>query len=191
MFKNPYLKKFQEIFGTTYPTWENSPSIEAFQQRDKLSAKYAWVVPTHQAIKEIVKCNPIIEIGAGTGYWADLIERCGGDIIAFDNQASHFKNGQWGVHYKVEHGDQTKVLEYPNRNLFLCWPPMSDMAFECVKNSLGNFVIYVGEGSGGCNATEEFFKIIADEFEEHVSLRIPQWLGLHDYFNIYKRKDSL
>src|SRR5579883_1374914 len=46
--------------------------------------KYAHAIPTNTALTAIADFAPIIEIGAGTGYWAFLLRRRGVDIICYD-----------------------------------------------------------------------------------------------------------
>jgi hypothetical protein len=36
---------------------------------------YAYATPTPQAIDALLTCSPLVEVGAGTGYWASLIEK--------------------------------------------------------------------------------------------------------------------
>ena len=37
-------------------------------------------------MREIVRHTPLIEIGAGSGYWAMCLARAGADIIAYDSR---------------------------------------------------------------------------------------------------------
>ncbi len=61
------------------------------------------------------------------------------------------------------------------------------MAFECLQAYQGKRLVYIGEQSGGCNATDEFFDRLEQEWEEVASHRIIQWSGLHDYIVVYER----
>lgn len=47
---------------------------------------YAFAVPTAAAIEVLKQHSPLVEIGAGTGYWASLLQKAGGDIVALDSQ---------------------------------------------------------------------------------------------------------
>lgn len=47
---------------------------------------YAFAVPTTKAIAVLKRHCPMVEVGAGTGYWASLVREAGGDITALDCQ---------------------------------------------------------------------------------------------------------
>ena len=42
----------------------------ALEERNQFVRKYAWAVPNMAAINEIARHGKVVEIGAGTGYWA-------------------------------------------------------------------------------------------------------------------------
>lgn len=54
-------------------------------QRAELVRRYAWAVPDAAAIAALAARSPLVEIGAGTGYWARLLAAAGADIIAYDD----------------------------------------------------------------------------------------------------------
>lgn len=71
--------------------WRKNPTKAGLEcganlmKRDYLVHRYAWAVPSPQAIKWIAeRCPRIVEIGAGRGYWAKLLAGAGVDILAFD-----------------------------------------------------------------------------------------------------------
>lgn len=51
-------------------------------------------------------------------------------------------------------------------------------------------MLLIGEGNGGCNADDELFQRLADEWEEIGDFSIPQWPGIHDYIALYRRKTA-
>mgnify|MGYP001603501330 CR=1 FL=1 len=86
---NPYLKKFHHICGEEYDSMQRMihqrrSFLSEILAREILVRLYAWAVPTEEVIRTLVKHAPIVEIGAGTGYWAHLIHQMGGDILAYD-----------------------------------------------------------------------------------------------------------
>lgn len=159
-----------------------------YRYRHELVVKYAWAIPDDEVINTIVKYSPIIEVGAGTGYWASLIAEQGGDILAFD--ISPYTNCQANnQHYLVQQAEESIVKNYSNRSLFLCWPPYKEpMAHDCLKNYKGDTLIYIGEFRGGCTADNKFFDLLEKEWELIEEQNIPQWETMHDYLSIYKRK---
>ena len=51
---------------------------------DPIQRLVSFGIPSAAALEAIARHGPIIEVGAGTGYWAGLLQAMGVDIIAFD-----------------------------------------------------------------------------------------------------------
>jgi hypothetical protein len=181
---NPYLQKFRDA----------QDFYQRFDHRSELVRQYAWAVPTPDVVAEIVKYSPIIEIGAGTGYWARQIQLAGGNVLAFDKAPPGLsKKKNWYDHqttyFNVQRGRASKIKKHPDRTLFLCWPPYStSLAHDCLSLYRGNVFLYVGEDRYGCNGDRAFWKLIGAEWEEERYMEIPQWDGLHDNFHVFTRK---
>lgn len=165
--------------------------------RHPLTQKYSWAVPSGNAIKMIAKHGPVIEIGAGTGYWAHLLRKAGVDVLAYDRAPPWMRKNSW--HHKarktwtsVHYGRPNKAKKHPDRALFLCWPPYNDpMAADCLRHYTkagGETVIYVGEGGYGCTGDEVFHDALKRDWEQAGAVMIPQWYGLHDELWVYRRK---
>ena len=64
-----------------------------------LCKKYSWAIPDERALQILESFAPLIEIGAGKGYWARLLRDRGVDILAFDkykyncDSSTAFKSG--------------------------------------------------------------------------------------------------
>lgn len=131
-------------------------------------------------------------MGAGNGYWASLLKEAGADILAFDYAPPRTQKNFWfkktNEFGEVKFGQSRLLRKYPDRTLFLCWPPMSEMASQCLENWKGKHLIYIGESCGGCTANDDFFEQLERDFEEIESLDIPQWPGIHDTLTIHQRK---
>lgn len=165
--------------------------------RDEGIAKYSFAVPSNEAIEKLVKLSPVVEVGAGLGYWASLVEKAGGDILAYDlkvNEQGHVKHYMTGKFVEpfcsVQQGDAESVVElYSDRTLFLCWPPYDrDMAYLCLKKYVecgGKTLVYVGEDEGGCTANDAFFKLLYSLNPVEENIPIPSWFMVHDYMTVY------
>jgi SAM-dependent methyltransferase len=69
--------------------------------RDELAPLYAWAIPSPGSIAWIVDVldgTPLLEVGAGRGYWAALLAQAGIDVVAFD-------------HHPPQHGGNRYVTE--------------------------------------------------------------------------------
>jgi hypothetical protein len=83
----------------------------------------------------------LVEIGAGKGYWASLLEARGADIICFDKKVPK------SAYKKVTKGGPAVLRSQPSsRNLFLSYPDENEsMAIECLRQFTGDYIIHVGE----------------------------------------------
>ena len=176
-------------------TFERWPSWQANRVRQEMVRRYAWAVPNDQAIQAIVERSPIIEIGAGRGYWAKLVaQEAGGDILAFDinppnKEGRNYYHSEIGMFLPVTYGGVSKVRTYPDRTRLLCWPPYHrEMGHKALKHHTGNCIIYIGEGDGGCTGDDGFHAHLTTHFEEVCVIDIPQWPCIHDHMWIYERK---
>jgi hypothetical protein len=174
--------------------WELSRGIgrEIDRQRFATAMQYAWSIPTQTAIDMIVACGPIVEIGAGTGYWARMISEAGGDVVAYDAAPPETVDNRFcnQIQYfdVVPGGPETAAL-FPERALLLCWPPYREsFADECLQAYLGDTVIFIGELEGGCCASDAFWLRLDDEFDKVGDVVAPQWPGVHDEVVVYRRK---
>ena len=160
-----------------------------FKHRTPCCMVFSWAVPTERALKFIGKHGPVVEMGAGTGYWAGLLRAYGYDVLAldkepYDNAQAKF---QWS---KVEKGvaeDLSKVD--PARNLFLCWPPYaSPMGYDALMHFKGKRVFYIGEGYGGCTGDDAFHELLEERFVHEHTMLIPSWPAVHDSLTMWVRK---
>lgn len=181
--RNPYYTKAKPWYD----------KYHGYLHRMDLVIEYSWAIPTQEAIESIlVHANKFVEMGCGTGYWARLITRLGGNVIAYD-----FENDQNEYHHKstffevnyVKKGEYDHILKHGDRALLLCWPPNADvMAFEYLKRYTGDTVIYIGEGYGGCAGDDAFHELLDLRYILIETISIPQWDGMHDKVFVYKRQ---
>lgn len=188
-FKSILLKRGSYDFSW----YELELTTGLFYLRENLIKKYSWAIPNAKAIRTIENYakNGLIEIGAGTGYWCYLLSKVGVDCVAFDSKPYENQckgNDRKWFEVKVGSVEQLLLPENQHRTLFLCWVPYeSDLGTDCLKLFQGEYFAVVGEGKCGCCATDEFFEYLDDRFEWLENVRIPQYFGVHDSLDIYKK----
>lgn len=174
---NPYLDLYLEL--------KDQPAEFQLSVRKKLIWAYAWAIPSHEAIQALREMSPLIEIGAGTGYWTWLLRQAGENVIALD------KNPEAPPHWTlVERGNEESVQAHGDRTLFLCWPSYQEpMAVKALSNYTGSHVVYVGEWKGR-TADDEFHRLLTDSFDLEREIPIPTWPGYSDRLFFFKRRSS-
>lgn len=82
-----------------------------------LTENYAEAVPSTEALDALAELGPLLEIGAGAGYWARLLQDRGVDVLPVDRER---RRAPWT---DVATGDHHTAADYRGRALFVCWPP--------------------------------------------------------------------
>ena len=154
-----------------------------YHSRHQCTLKYSYAIPNKEAIVTITKYSPIIELGAGTGYWARLLKKNECSIVCYDNKSWGFR----AKYFKVKKGSYNVLPRYKRHTLFLCWPPYnSSFAYDCLSRYIGQYFLYIGEANGGCCGCDKFFELL-NKWNLIKEISIPQWNGIHDRLFIYSR----
>ena len=100
------------------------------RSRDLMAAMFSWAVPSETALALVARYSPLVEIGAGTGYWAHLLRERGADVVAYDiappaTHENHYHSKR-ECFFPVQLGSDASVAGHHDRTLFLCWPPYED-----------------------------------------------------------------
>ena len=163
-----------------------------WRQRDAWISRYSFAIPTAEIIARLAQFK-LLELVAGTGWWAALIKAAGGDIIATD-KASPLTGSNYpqkiGSYVDLEQIDATSaVAKYPDRDLLIIWPCLNKRwSLNAIRAlSPGRTVIHIGE-PGGCTATGAFYEYLANNFDEAETHWLPNWNGIHDHLYIHQNK---
>lgn len=91
----------------------------------------------------------LLEVGAGTGYWAWQLAQLGVDVLAVDRvppDANPDVDRPRPFHPLTLEDAATAAARHPQRVLMLAWPPMEEpMDLEALTAYRGDTVITVGE----------------------------------------------
>ena len=140
-------------------------------------------------IRKIASHGPIVEMGAGRGYWAWCLSQIGCDVLSFNEDVppQDYKFGMYShLFHPVQVGTPSTLKYHGDRTLLLVWPPYDDpMAADCLRHFKGKFLCYVGED---CTADDTFHEVLNDCFEQIAWLPMSTWPGIHDSLFVYRRK---
>lgn len=177
---NPYLQEFNQI----------KHDMNDHKFRHDLVKQYAWAVPNNEAIEAIKTIGKaVLEIGAGSGYWAKVLSSVGVQVLAFDNRNGGYEfSKDW---FTVNNGSVEQIKANADKALMLCWPNYDDpFAFnatiEYMRNK-GKTLIYIGESTWGCTGCNKFHKLLDKCWKLEKVIDIPQWSMIHDRLYIYTR----
>lgn len=189
--ENPYWDEILKLDADPHSTlwkpdgWGISRLLKGemiLPPREELVQRYAWAIPNPEALaflKKTLEGKSLVELGAGTGYWAWQLTQLGIEVEAYDLTPSN----KW---YKVEKGSFESVAESSADTLMLCWPERGPMAAKSVEVFRGKHLLYIGEGAGGCTADDKFFEIV-DSWHYEASFHHITYGGLKDSIHFYSR----
>ncbi|TFG37253.1 MAG: hypothetical protein E4H39_02500 [Syntrophobacterales bacterium] len=194
--ENPYLTEISEILDALKTKKVPNLSVALSEYRPELITKYAFSIPVMETLEIIAGYSPLVEIGAGTGYWAMCLAEAGAEIEAFDIKPPDentpydwFDTNYWfgDTWYTVGEGDESMAAACPEMALFLSWPmPESPMAYNALqhyKGAGGHTVIYIGDArsSGDERFHDELLSLTIVE-----NRRIWSWPGVEERLIIGK-----
>jgi hypothetical protein len=177
-------------------------TINEFLVRDRFIAKFGFAILDDKTVEKLRCFAPILEVGAGSGYWTYELTKAGIDAIATDPGTGCYGHGNrycgwaepWCSITRITGADAVK--QYPDRTLLMVWPDLGhdgepDWPFETIAAYTGQTILYVGEGNGGCTGTDAFHHCLEECFEEVDQFAIPQFWGIHDRLQIWQRNRTM
>jgi hypothetical protein len=144
----------KDDFDNSLVRLEEDVKVSDFRDREEallaLAQRYSYVYPTPGILAMLSELGPIVEVGAGTGYWAYRLRMLEVDVVAYDQAPPdgelvnryHARTETWTP---VREGDQTVLLRHPDRALFLCWPPLYSSLGNCLSYYRGDVLAYIGD----------------------------------------------
>lgn len=162
--------------------------------RTLLRRTYSWAIPNQAALRALAALAPLVELGAGGGYWAKLLRERGVDIVAYDRwpPPAAGRQGGWArkLWSEVRPGTTDVLAEHRDRTLVLCWPSPGHnedcWAAELLRRHQVEQLVFIGEAWGGCTGSNAFHQLLDQRFQLIQELKIPRFSGTNDQLWIYR-----
>lgn len=152
--------------------------------RELFTDECSWVMPTSKNLKIIGDAlkftgfNSVIDAGNGTG----VVGRWLNKLYGTETVGCNINN------YPLDRGEERDILdllsEYNSLDkvILLSWPPYKDSMANDVWEAMlpGQYMVYIGEGVGGCNADKSFFDSIKGCEVAFTSDDIDRWPYIND-----------
>jgi hypothetical protein len=190
--ENPCLELMTMLLAAPRELW---PALELEERRRELASLFSWGVPNERALEVLAAHAPLVECGAGMGYWSALLRARAVDVAAYDaappgaetNAYHALPRGPWtaieredSMHAARRHGDRTLVL---------CWPPFDDdrASYAVLRAYRGDTLVYIGERGEGATGSVRFHRELALNWSLEEEVRLPNWPRLRDTLVVYRR----
>lgn len=184
--ENPCLDLFRHLV-----TARPSPLLDLAERRRELASLFSWAIPTDAALALLARYAPLVECGAGMGYWLALLRARGVDALGYDRsrpgRANAYHRGARPPWTKIGRVSSVEaVRRHRDRTLVLCWPPYDDdgASYEVLRAYRGEVVIHIGEDVSG---SVRFHRELALNWTPQEELELPHWPRLHDRVVVYRR----
>lgn len=162
----------------------------------ELVRAYSEAIPTLEALRLLATLSPLVELGAGAGYWARLLRDRGTEIVAYDPVAPESNDWTAKLHAwtEVRPGDAvTAITEHPDRVPFACWPPrpygyMSDV----LRTYCGTKIALITDGRflGLEDHADPLYDVLESEWILDERVQLPHWPGRHDSLMTWRLKST-
>jgi hypothetical protein len=202
--QNPYWDIIRQMplssegFGPECPTniYVSPRGVWTLADPGELASVYSYSICSPGDVrwfKRVLGGRPVIEIGAGGGYWAWQLRQAGIRVRAYDPApVGEIFNCHAAYSWaEVELGDADDAGRFPDHVLFMSWPSPESAggrwAADALEQYEGDTLIYVAYPSA-C-ATDEFYKMLetdwhlADVAPDHVA-----WWLMNDSLSLYTRR---
>ena len=158
--------------------------------RMKFIRTFGFAILNVETVQLIREYSPILEVGAGTGYWTMELAQAGVDILATDpTPGMYFEGSSLWTNVDMINGPEA-MEKHPGRNLLICWPDREEWPSEVVAEFNCRHIIYVGEPRDGCTGNKRMFDILDERYELETRLEIPRFQKIHDQLEIWRRMDA-
>ena len=186
------------VFDRDYSYSDLNKTYTTTHKERSAYTKYNFALLTHEfllSIKDMVvdlEITKVVELGVGAGWLSFWLEKYGITVLdSIDNMSGSWEWIKSPIKIKKQSAI-SYVQKHPEIQLFiLCWPFMDNVATRIWKAMIPNqYLLYIGEGGGGCTANDRFFEATkSNEEEDNWNLRqsFRSFWGIHDYPLVFKK----
>ncbi|MES1913577.1 MAG: hypothetical protein MHM6MM_005762 [Cercozoa sp. M6MM] len=182
--------------------------LDLYDEAAQAGEEFCWAIPSDKALDIISKLgDKVVELGAGSGYWAQLLSHRGLHVDAYDMYTHTEQNDDSGraAFFHVQKGGPSVLKQAHHRDsvLLLCYPDedvaegsTESMARECLRHFSGDTVVVCGEMFGDTlMQNTPFGRTCGGDFQLHLAthyhcvlrMPLPSWPLSRDVMTVWKR----
>jgi hypothetical protein len=163
---------------------------ELATSRKAFTQAWGFSIPCAEAVAALRGLAPLVEVGAGTGYWAALLRAAGHDVVATDlhPKGRNTYGFEGGAHTDVEGlAGAAAVRKYADRDIFCSWPSEGEswaLGAAWALRPGRRLAIILNPGN---TATPGLRRYLSTRFRKLATVSIPQFPGAADDLTIYEK----
>lgn len=196
--ENPCLDLFGVLTAPPLPPGL-AQMLDLPERRRELAALFSWAIPTDEALDALARYAPLVECGAGMGYWTALLRAHGVEVVAYDAappgpRVANTYHGRgrrpWA---RIHRGSSVAaVRRHQSHTLMLCWPPYEDdtASYATLRAYRGDVAIYIGEPGEGATGSVRFHRELSLNWTVIEQVELPNWPRLRDRLLVYRRNGA-
>ncbi|NCD11240.1 MAG: hypothetical protein EOL93_01705 [Epsilonproteobacteria bacterium] len=189
-------EEWLRLIGNEY-NFSSDQISASFRIREEYT-KVSFPILTNETIwllSHFLHDKHCVDLGCGTGYLAANLVHNGVYCDAVDDKSNNYGFAQ--EYIKINKMPMLDVDLSVYDAIILSWPCYQSNMAECIARIIqpGQYLIYLGEGYGGCCADDGFFEYIDNQYEYEVVRDITDNLndwhttfnGIHDWWRVLKK----
>lgn len=185
------LNRWGEEFLMYRIAWSRNIYLDSpsrTEQRWAAIKEFGFSLPCRELLDALAEHQPIVEVGAGSGYMTELMRRYGIDVIGTEPALDRFPFavGRYDPHQQALQG-KTAARRYRDRTVFCSWPSLNHTWFRQTLRAMriGQKAIIIEEDA--CS-DERTWAYRDAAFEEIAPLPLPAWPMLNDRASVWIKK---
>ncbi len=163
-------------------------TVELFRLRNLAIKEFGFCLPCKELLDALAECQPIVEIGAGSGYMTRLMRNRGIEVVGTDSGTGgyFFQVGRYdGLQKKM--AGKTAVRRYRDSTVFCSWPSLYQTWFRQALRAMriGQAAIIIEEDACAEDHTWEYRD---KSFDLAAGILIPAWEYMNDRCGVWVKK---
>lgn len=163
-------------------------SMELLKLREKAVKELGFAIPCRELLDALKQYQPIIEIGAGSGYLTTLMRKHGVEVVGTDPGFGGFgfTVGRYDNQQQVMQG-KTAVRHFRDRTVFCSWPTLEHTWFRQAMRAMriGQKLIVIEEDSCAEQSTWDYREAM---FQPLADIPLPAWYHMNDRASVWIKR---
>jgi len=153
--------------------------------------RFGFSIVCEEAVAALLGLSPLVEVGAGAGYWSAVLAAAGADVVATDAnlQPIGYSFTAGAAFPTSELPALEAVARHPDRDVFCSWPSRGEGWLTPALEAMapGRRAALILEPRGGKTGDDSLYQLLDDRFTRTADIELPRFPENQDRLAIYMR----